>query len=575
MASPPEPTLIDTSTAKGSGKAGPSRLALRLQRPNDLIVLLIAAATVFGALVAYLQVRADTLSLRYAREGQAQALTALRDNVEANLRYGYETNLLRSYSELRALAYLANSQGETEAELRLREAAASLRDQGELLQPPYFEGSDGLDPDQYTYFYDRIYRPYLLAGERGASLEAVGREWSARASAYQTIITLTAVTLFFYGLSLTLEGCLKWAFVGLGSLNIGVIGLWALAMLVFAIRPVPDEAITAFADGSVATTMAFDYEYYSFHDDAVTMSDRAIGQLDRAIAAHDDYALAYLTRADAHLLKGEALLLAGGDAGQRRASLENAVADYQQAIELGNDGYHGYWNMGWAYYLLGDYQESLAAFDSVIRNAPEQQFGARLDRSMNLLGLGEREAALAEVRQAIEQAAAAPSSDDVYYFRQAIRNLSRLQKVFNHAGMGEMLLLLKEAFVSYQTRGTAAPGPTNASLSTLTFSALLPDGRRQEGVAFPAGTSQVFLLFDYAGLADGERVATKIYWEGREQPYMNESLAWRWGDTGRSDDIAVQAALDPTYQALGAGIYQVEVYVEGNLLAESAFTISP
>jgi tetratricopeptide (TPR) repeat protein len=402
----------------------------------------------------------------------------------------------------------------------------------------------------------------------------MARAWDAEASAYQTIITLTAVSLFFFGLSLTLEGCLRWVFVGLGALNIGVIGLWAFILVIFPIRPTPEAAITAYAEGNLATAQAFEYEYFSLHPDAIRLSDQAITELSRAIEEHDKYVNAYIYRGDAHLIRGEALLLMGGDAIAARAALDNAVADYQAAIALGDAGYHTLWNLGWAYYLLGRYDDSIAAYDAVLVAAPQQQLGARVERSFNFLGLRQPEAAMAEVRAAARQAAANPASDDIVYFRQSIRNLERLRNVFRHPGMDEMILLLKESLASIQSLGQAEPAPTTATITNPTFVGLLPDGSRREDVTFPTGTSQVFLRFDFAGLAGGEPLMMKVYWEGQEQPYMNEVLVWPGGEAVPSQELVIQATVDPSYLALSPGLYQVDLFVSGNLLATSSFRVS-
>jgi hypothetical protein len=174
-----ETTVIEKGPRVAPANVPLLRRIIREHTPNELIIMLIAGATVFAAIIAYWHVRADSLALRYSREAQAQALTALRDDVQANMAYVFESGLMRSHLGLRALSELALLQGDSGSANRLQAAARALLDQGALLQPPYYNGGDdGLAPDQYNYWYDGVYRPYLLASERRAGLAAMARALS-------------------------------------------------------------------------------------------------------------------------------------------------------------------------------------------------------------------------------------------------------------------------------------------------------------------------------------------------------------------------------------------------------------
>ena len=267
-----------------------------------------------------------------------------------------------------------------------------------------------------------------------------------------------------------------------------------------------------------------------------------------------------------------------GDASTRDASFEAAIANYRQALRLRPNDYHAYWNLGWVFYLSGDYGQAIGATEQVLKLAPLREFGSRLVLVTNLLGLGKREEGIAECRKAIDYAAAHPLSSDAYYFRQAIRNAERLQAVRPQDGLQEVELLLKQSFVFLQYRGTPQPGPTSGQLSNLAFGApTVERGGKPTSFwlsdTFPADTEQVNMLFDYRDMADGEQVVLKVYFNGVEQPFFNQVVTWEGGQSGHSDQLAVEVPVERTLFGLMPGRYRVEVCVEGNLRASGEFAI--
>jgi len=204
--------------------------------------------------------------------------------------------------------------------------------------------------------------------------------------------------------------------------------------------------------------------------------------------------------------------------------------------------------------------------------------GARFVIAANLLGLGRPDEALAECRQGIEYAAARPLASDSYYFRQAIRDVERLRAVRPQAGMEELELLLKESFVSLVYRGTPNKGATRTRISELAFgSPTIERGGKPTnfllGDAFPDGTEQVNVLFDYQDMTDGEVVVLKVTFNGVEQTFFNQVVTWEDGQAGHSTRLAVRLPIERTLFGLMAGRYRVEIYVEGNLRASGEFTI--
>lgn len=557
---------------------------------NHIIVMLIAAVAVFGTVVAALQTHASANSARAVRTAQSQSLLLLKTDVGGLFELTYTLGVVRTWWELGRLDMLAMRRADESVEdaemgayeleaQRLAAASERLISQSDVFDAPYFDPRTGYWPDLNRYWYDRLVAPRLLATEQQAAQSEIGRAWGSKSNAYQTVITLIAVTLFLYGLALTLESHLKWGFVALGSGNLAFITAWTVLTVLRPVPQIPDAALQAYVDGYIEAANALQFEYASLHALVPERADQAIAHLNRAIELRSDYAAAYTLRGDAYTVKGEALLFGEGDAALRDSSLHAAVSDYDRALHLTSDDYHAHWNLGWVLYLLGDYDRAIEATQQAARLAPLKAFGARLVLANNLLGMGRREEGLAECRAAIAYAADHPLSSDAYYFRQATRNAERLLAVRPHDGLEEVAIILKESFVSLQYRDAAQPGKATGRLSQLTFGTptVVQAGTPTHfwvSERFPADTEQVNVLFDYEGMVDGQQMVLKVYRNDVEQPFYNQVIAWHDGAAGHSNRLAVKLPVERSLFGLPPGRYRVEIYLEGNLRAAGEFTIA-
>jgi tetratricopeptide (TPR) repeat protein len=86
------------------------------------------------------------------------------------------------------------------------------------------------------------------------------------------------------------------------------------------------------------------------------LHDQAIEEYDRAIELDSDYADAYVGRGDAYYYLGE---------------YQPAIEDYDQAIELDPDFADAYVGRGDAYYYLGEYQPAIEDYDQAIELDPD------------------------------------------------------------------------------------------------------------------------------------------------------------------------------------------------------------
>ncbi|MDY7080290.1 MAG: trypsin-like peptidase domain-containing protein [Chloroflexota bacterium] len=82
----------------------------------------------------------------------------------------------------------------------------------------------------------------------------------------------------------------------------------------------------------------------------------------------------------------------------------------------------------------------------------------------------------------------------------------------------------------------------------------------------PSGITEVYAFFDYESMSDGLTWSRIWYYEGEQVASGSDS--WDWGDSGSAwVSISAEGPLDP-------GMYRLELFVEGTLVAASNFTVA-
>jgi hypothetical protein len=179
-----------------------------------------------------------------------------------------------------------------------------------------------------------------------------------------------------------------------------------------------------------------------------------------------------------------------------------------------------------------------------------------------------------EAEAALQWAEGHPLASDPGTFRETIRALDRLRAVAPLAGWEGMERRLKEAFVSLTHRGTITVTPSGASVGPLAFRP--PDEKGANSASgdcvFPSGTASVEVAFDVRAVPPGALVVLKVYRNGEEDVALGSVERWTSPATGRAQR-EIQAPVEGTLLGLFAGDYQVEVYVEGELLRSGRFRI--
>lgn len=115
-----------------------------------------------------------------------------------------------------------------------------------------------------------------------------------------------------------------------------------------------------------------------------------------------------------------------------------------------------------------------------------------------------------------------------------------------------------------------APGALGGRLLNLRFSTT---GSGQESTTFPAGTEDIYAIFDYDGMQAGDSV--QRVWYRNEVQEIEVTEGWdilKYGFAGTRRDVF-------HYNYEGSGVYpgnwRVEIYLKGELQVTGTFTVGP
>jgi S1-C subfamily serine protease len=87
------------------------------------------------------------------------------------------------------------------------------------------------------------------------------------------------------------------------------------------------------------------------------------------------------------------------------------------------------------------------------------------------------------------------------------------------------------------------------------------------GMSFPAGITELYFFFDYAGLQDG--MAFNIRWLLDNEEILSYDETWAWGGSGTFYDYIYRTG----GEALPDGQYTVELTIEGQLVQQGSATV--
>lgn len=546
------------------------------ERFKQTIAVLIAVVTLCAAIIAYLQSDAGARDDRANRDNKRYALEAFGRQVSGNAAVNYAYNsAYQSWQELDLLAASAANRGDEAASQRYTILRDQARQFSPLLDAPYFDATTG-EVDLARYEADTYLVEVTGLQEAFLASSVVKDAWDAKSNTYIVHLTLLAVALFLFGLSLvTASGATRWIFSTMGAAITLVALLWAGR--VYA-EPVVDlreqgQAIGAYAQG---IGLAYQNKY-----------EEAIAAFDTALQAAPTYANALAQRAEAQSALGNWV---------------EAAADYEKARTAGDQSGNTAGELAWIYYLQGRFDEAIAMNRTALQASPGELW-IQYDLALSLLTAGQLDAAKAEytagMKLAAEQVAAAKAAnaeppsylwwglddaasglDDLVAILDGEESVPPLDKITNGEAIRpvaeELISQIKSLAVALEYSGQPPSAPLTAQISPFVFAEPIYDESGEvtdytEIDAVPFGTQAVAVLFDYQGMVDGQEVLFKVYIDGEEDPSWRVIFPWEAGAEG-----SYEKPLSLDYSdnfVLAAGYYTVEIYVDGQLAQRGSFMV--
>lgn len=348
------------------------------QRFDNIVTVLIASVAIWVAITVYFQNYASNLSDKSRRSAQQYAIEATKREVNGVIQYSYEwQGAFQTWYELSLQITAAQQIGDTAAVERYQLLQEQILPLSKLLGPQYFDASSigfpnlsKFEAESYLVEATRLSETYIAEAE-------LGNEMDNTADSLIVQITLLTVSLSLYGLSLALKGRVRWLFVAVGSGIVAFCMVWMSWSMIELIgrSKVNQEAITAYAEG---VGLSYQGRY-----------DEAIEKFNLAVQENSFYAKAYYERGNAYYSLGD---------------LSTAIADMESARFWGMDeDVSVNWNLGWTYYLSGQYPKAVETNEVVLRQHPEV-IGVRSNQAISYLVMGDFANAQAQYDLLIQEA---------------------------------------------------------------------------------------------------------------------------------------------------------------------------
>ncbi len=543
------------------------------------LAVLIAVVTLLVSLTTGLHTYASNQAAECSRRSEENALLATGFRTRGQLQVSFARSIVRLHDELTGQAGMFLGRGRTFEAAAFSLAAQEIAKESPLLAPPYSTLNDvGWRESTRTRRYeaDTWVITSTLLSERREAAAREGNAWGSKGEKYVAAIAIFAVTLFLLALASTIGGSPRRLFVGVGLGLATLTSLWVLMTALWPVPRVPDAALSYLAEG-------YGYAWQSQYA-------LAIESYSRALEIDPGYANALAWRGQAWL-------------NTQPPQASKAIQDLESASHRKDRDASIFWNLGWAFYLNGDWAGSLPASERAL-TLNSKICGPAFNIALVHLALGraekaegEYEAALSRceriLKESLNAGLAAPYSlwDQIEAAAEDIQNLlcqthqrycyrdreaNAVRNVVNPEAVlmtGERYLKrIKEALTALEYRHTKTVIPTGAQFSPLTFGTKVYDasGRFQSYDVrdhFSYRGETIYALWDYAGMKPATEMVWKVYRDGSELPELRHTNQWKLDAAGAAEkQINSWFVLEP-------GHYDIQVYGNDELLATGAFDL--
>jgi tetratricopeptide (TPR) repeat protein len=554
------------------------------ERFESMATVLIASVAVLVAITAFFQNYASNLSDQARRHAQEDAIAATRMELMGAIQYSYHwQGAYQTWYEIDLQRTAAEQAGDTTAVERYTKLKEKIAGVSELLGPKYFDPATN-QPNTGEFVADLYLVDATRLTEFYAAESELGNVTNNTADALVVQITLLTVALSLYGLSMALKGGVRWLFIIVGTGIVGFCLLWlGWSMIELWTRPeVNHNAIEAYAEG---VGLAYQGKY-----------DEAIAKFNAAIAEKNDYKMAYFGLGDAYYSKRD---------------YAAALVNYEAARKAGLDDVNINWNLGWTYYMTGQYPQAIEADERILSNDPSV-LGMRMNEAIAYLAAGDltnaqrqydllNQEAERQVSKAHNNELEPPAS--LWYYMDAggvdLQNLiDQLDKepkdwtqapaldliAGDHAAIREFayqqMVRIKETVVALEYSGRLPIAQETMKVQPFKFGQVTEYNAEGFIVGFEAAPDAVFpygnetksvtVEFVYEG-APPTQLVWKVYFNGLE----SQSLR-----TVANDDLSSNTTWYKTFGyaytdafILAAGEYRVELYADSKLAQTGKFYV--
>ncbi len=551
-------------------------------RFDKIITMMIASVAIWVAITLYFQNYASNISDQARRRAQENAVASTKRELNGTIQFSYQwQGAFETWREIGLQITAADQSGDTAAVERYKKLQERIAALSELLGPAYFDPAVGW-PDTNKYESDTYLVESTRLNEIYFAESELGQATDETADSLVVQITLLTVALSLFGLSTTLKGGVRWLFVILGSGIVGLCMVWlSWSMLELLIRPeVNIAAIDAYSEGM---GLSHQLKY-----------DEAIAKFNFAIAEKSNYGKAYYGRGFAYYDKND---------------IPTAIKNFELAREAGLDDTSTNWNLGWAYYINGQFHAGIEADERVMTVDP-RVLGVRMNEAITYLAMGDRpnsqqqyDLLIQEAERQVNEAHSnnAQPSASLWFFMDAgavdlqnlIDQLDNNPKSWTIAPSADMIggehlairefayqqmLRLKEITVALEYTGQLPTTQEVMQVQPFAFGQITgtdeqgsvtnfevsPNGR------FPFQTESVSVEFNYSG-PPPQQVVWKVYVNGVEDQSLrivsnaDISTGSKWYRTFGYDYTNVFV--------LASGEYVVDLYADSKLVQTGTFYI--
>jgi tetratricopeptide (TPR) repeat protein len=526
---------------------------------NGVIVML-TLVSVFAALVTLLQNYASLQSSDLAQQSSYTAVNATgefyRFGLDAaqgtdvqQLHADYVQREVRADTKARALRMGGQTDLAAEYDLdarRWREAAQRVAESDPLLAE---YGSDA------ALYRETLSRPAYVDEEREHTLLEQSRAWNSKANSYVAVLSTLSVALFLSGLSLTLSSRLRYLLAAAGAGLTAACALWVLVIFMGPVPVIPEEAIQRFVDGRIQYNLAV-----SRDEDPVD----AIKYFDAAIDAAPEYARAYFYRSLANTDKS---------LNKRHLDTQLAIDDARTALKLGNVSSPVYGNLGWLYYLNGQYNTALQETRTALAMSPDECY-LPFNNGLILLALQRADEAQSAYTEAIDCARHQASEYAFsYYMDVGVVDLTELAAA--NPGLAPTLeapiYRLKESLASAMLFDDLSPRDIGqAAFGSVTFGGSVDSSDVVHDLAteFPSTQTTIYAMLEFEHVDPDQPWMTRWLLDGEE--YLTTQYdQWQYGKKGTAWVSLYN------YAGLNSGTYELDVFVAGKLVARGQVVVLP